>query len=166
MPSDSESRRPAPQSPDLWALPDIESLKIEQVRYRQARKHLVAGEVVEFVEGVEIIVRTQGEIPIRALSPVLHVGAAERAENEQIKAMTYRFFVLDEKALQAGAPITLGWVGPSGAEGQDPLSVRAARERCDSGAVKGLGHKADRTDPRGPCCSGRRRTARTWAYRI
>ena len=111
MQSDSESKLPAGPLLDLWALPEIESLKIERVRYGQPRKHLVAGELVEFVEGVEILVQTQAGIPIRALSPALHVGDTELAENEQVEARTYRFFVLDEKALRAGAPITLGWVG-------------------------------------------------------
>ena len=111
MQSDSESRLPARPLPDLWALPEIESLKIERVRYRHARKHVVEGEVVESVEGIEIVVQTQGAIPIRALSPALHVGDAELAENEQVDGTTYRFFVLDEKALRVGAPITLGWVG-------------------------------------------------------
>jgi len=111
MQSDSQSKLPARPSPDLWALPEIESLKIERVRYRRPRKHLVAGELVEFAEGVEIVVQTQGDIPIRALSPALHVGDAELAENEQVEARTYRFFALDEKALRKGAPITLGWVG-------------------------------------------------------
>lgn len=111
MQSDSESKLPARPLPDLWALPEIESLKIERVRYRQARKHVVAGEMVEFTEGIEIVVQTQGEIPIRALSPALHVGAAELAENEQVEDRIYRFFALDERALKQGAPITLGWVG-------------------------------------------------------
>lgn len=120
MQSDSESRLPAPPSRDLWALPGIESVKIERVRYRQARKHLVAGEVVELTEGIEIVVQTGGEIPIRALSPALHVGAVELVENEQIERTTYRFFVLDEKALSAGAPISLGWVGHPAPKAESP----------------------------------------------
>src|SRR5881392_1803262 len=82
---------------DLWALPEIESLRIERVGYREPRRHVVSGKVVEFSEGVEIAVRTTGEIPIRALSPALHVGDIEVAENEQLDATSYRFFVLDEE---------------------------------------------------------------------
>jgi hypothetical protein len=111
MQSDSGSKLPARPLTDLWALPEIESLKIERVRYRQARKHVVAGELVEFAEGIEIVVQTRARIPIRALAPALHVGAAELAENEQVDATTYRFFVLDEMAMPEGAPIALGWVG-------------------------------------------------------
>jgi hypothetical protein len=108
---DSESRQPAPPGRDLWALPEIRSLTIERVRYRSPRRHAVAGEVVEFDEGVEITLETNGEIPIRALSPALHVGSTELAENEQVDATSYRFFVLDEAAVRSGDPITLGWAG-------------------------------------------------------
>lgn len=111
MTSDSESKLPTPPHRDLWTLPKIKELKIERVRYRVPRKHTVGGREVVFEEGVEILVQTDGEIPIRALSPALHIGSAEVAENEQVDARLYRFFVFDEAALRAGASITLGWVG-------------------------------------------------------
>jgi hypothetical protein len=111
MPSDSESKLPAPPRRELRALPNIQSIKIERVQYKNARKHTVAGKLVELREGVEIIVQTDGEIPVRALSPALHVGSAEIAENERIGDKAYRFFVLDAEALKKGDPITLGWVG-------------------------------------------------------
>jgi len=111
MQGDSESRLQTAPRRDLWALPNIETLTIERVQYRPARKHVVAGKVVEFSEGIEIVVQTDGEIPMRALSPALYIGSTELAENERVTATSYRFFVLDKKALQAGAPISLGWVG-------------------------------------------------------
>lgn len=111
MVSDSESRLPEPPRRDLWTLPDLTDVKIERVRYRTPRRHVVNGEPVEFREGVEIQVQTKGEIPIRALSAALRVGAAEVVENEQVADDTYRFFVLDEKPLREGAPISLSWVG-------------------------------------------------------
>jgi hypothetical protein len=111
MTDDREVHLAESERRDLWALPEIESLRIERVGYREPRQHVVSGKVVEFSEGVEIAVRTTGEIPIRALSPALHVGDIEVAENEQLDATSYRFFVLDEEALEDGAPISLGWVG-------------------------------------------------------
>lgn len=111
MTGDREVHLEEPERRDLWTLPEIESLRIERVGYRKARRHVVSGKVLERSEGVEITVGTTGEIPIRALSPALHVGKAEVAENEQLDATSYRFFVLDEEALQDGAPIYLGWVG-------------------------------------------------------
>ena len=111
MTGDREVHLAESERRDIWALPEIESLKIERVGYREARRHVVAGKVVERSEGVEIAIRTTGEIPIRALSPALHVGKTEVAENEQLDATSYRFFVLDEAALENGAAIYLGWVG-------------------------------------------------------
>jgi len=111
MTGDREVHLAESEQRDLWALPEIESLTIERVGYREARRHVVSGEAVERSEGVEIAVRTTGEIPIRALSPALHVGKAEVAENEQLDATSYRFFVFDEEVLEDGAPISLGWAG-------------------------------------------------------
>jgi hypothetical protein len=111
MSSDSQSRLPAQPRRDLWELPDVKSVKIERVRYQTPRKHTIAGRLVEFREGVEITIQTDGEIPVRALSPALHIGPAEVPENERIGEGAYRFFVLDETALEKGAPVVLGWVG-------------------------------------------------------
>ena len=111
MTSDSESRLPKPPRRDLWDLPNITTVEIERVRYRTPRRHTLRGETVELHQGIEILVETDGDIPVRALSPALHVGAAELVENEQVAERRYRFFVLDEKQLREGAPISLGWAG-------------------------------------------------------
>jgi hypothetical protein len=111
MQSDAESKfQPAPQR-DLWELPKLVAVKIERVRYHTPRKHVVGGRVVDFDEGLEIVVETDADIPMRALAPALHVGSAEIAENERTSPNSHRFFVLDEEALRPGDPITLGWVG-------------------------------------------------------
>jgi hypothetical protein len=111
MQGDSETELDQRPSRDIWSLPRITSMQVARVRYRRPRRHAVDGRIVEQDTGVEIVVETDGEIPIRALAPALHVGSAEVAENEQRGTTTYRFFVLDEQALQPGDPITLGWVG-------------------------------------------------------
>lgn len=110
MTSDSESRVPPTEQPDLWTLPEITSVTISQVRYRTPRRHVVAGQVVTVNEGVEILVRTDGDFPFRALSPALYVGTTEIVENEQLQPDLYRFFVLDDPPI-TGQPIVLGWVG-------------------------------------------------------
>ena len=114
MPSDSESRVPEPPSRDLWRLPKITKLTIHRVRYRKPRRHVVAGKVVEFTEGVEILVRTSGEVPVRALAPALYVGGVEVAENEQVSETEHRFFVLDDERLKDGSAIAFGWAGVAG----------------------------------------------------
>jgi hypothetical protein len=125
MTSDSESRLPKPPHHDLWELPNIASVKIERVRYRTPRRHILRGEAVEFREGIEILVETDGDIPIRALSPALRVGAAELVENEQVAERRYRFFVFDEKQLREGAPISLGWVGARAKRGPTKFKYSA-----------------------------------------
>jgi hypothetical protein len=127
MTSDSDSRLPKPPDRDLWKLPNIASVKIERVRYRTPRRHILRGGVVEFREGIEILVETEGAIPVRALSAALHVGAAELAENEQVAESRYRFFVLDEKQLREGAPISLGWVGARARRGRTKFRYSAPR---------------------------------------
>jgi hypothetical protein len=114
MPSDSESRIPGPPGRDLWHLPKIVKLTIERVRYSKPRRHVVAGRVIEFTEGVEILIRTNAEIPVRALSPALFIGRVEVAENEQVAETEYRFFVLDQERLVDGAAIGFGWAGTAG----------------------------------------------------
>src|SRR6266536_3048233 len=96
MQGDSELRPQAPPRRNLWALPKITRISIERRQHRPARKHAVTGKIVERTEGIEIVVQTDGAIPVRALSPALYVGSVEIAENEQVDATTYRFFVGDE----------------------------------------------------------------------
>jgi hypothetical protein len=125
MQGDSSSHPRKPPSRDLWKLPRIEKVTIQRVRYQPPRKHVIGGRVVEFAEGVEILVQTDGEIPVRALSPALNVGDAEVVENERAAEGAYRFFVLDEEALDEGAPISLGWVGVPKKRGKAKFRYRA-----------------------------------------
>jgi hypothetical protein len=125
MTGDSESQLPQPPRHDLWELPNIKSVKIERVRYRTPRRHTVRGELVEFREGVELLIETDGDIPVRALSPALRVGSAELAENEQVQKGQYRFFVLDEKQMREGAPISLGWAGTPAKRGPTKFKYSA-----------------------------------------
>jgi hypothetical protein len=111
MQGDSGSRLPLPPAPDIWTLPEIESIEIARVRYVPPRVQVMKGRLIEIEEGVEIVVRTSGEIPVRALAPALRVGTAEVAESERFGPCAYRFFVLEEVELVPGAPLSLGWSG-------------------------------------------------------
>jgi hypothetical protein len=95
--------------PDLWSLPAVDGLDIEWVRYRTPRRRTVGGRTLEVGEAIEIVVRTDGPIPVRALSPALFVGDVQVAENAREDDTTYRFFADEE--LPPDAPIVLGWVG-------------------------------------------------------
>ena len=134
MPSDSGTGAPRPAPPDLWRLPRIVKLRIERVRYARPRRHVQAGRVVEVAEGVEIFVETNGEIPVRALSPALYVGTTEVAEHDRVGESQSRFFVPDEAALRDGSPITLGWAGVPGRRVRTSFRYRAPG---DHGRPKG-----------------------------
>ncbi len=111
MSSDSESKLPSKQHRDIWTLPAISAVSISRVRHERPRQHIIAGRVESFDEGVVITIETDGEIPVRALAPALHIGEAELTESDQLDERTHRFFVLDESTLVPGDPIVLGWVG-------------------------------------------------------
>lgn len=144
---DSGSRVSGPAEPDLWALPRVVSLEVVRALYRNPRRHFVRGALVEMAEGLEITIRTDGEIPVRALSPALFVGGVEVRENETLSPTAYRFFVLDDQAPPPGAPVALGWAGlPGTAEVtefryQPPIAARQeqGREAPPDGKKRGWG---------------------------
>ena len=125
---DSGSRLPDKPSRDLWALPKIKALRIERVRYKTPRKHAAAGELVDFEEAIEILIETDGEIPVRALSPALNVGSEQVVENEPVGKNGLRFFVSNEEPLKEGAPISLGWVGQPAPKGEARYRYRVPKE--------------------------------------
>ena len=100
-----------PERRDLWTLPGLKDVRSVRVRYRRPRRVLVDGVAVDRAEGVELQVQTDGEIPIRALSPAIFVGDTEIADNVTVDTTSHRFLVQDEQALSAGDEIRLGWVG-------------------------------------------------------
>jgi len=119
--------RPRPSCGDY---PGSSKLSVERVRYPRPRRHVQAGRVVEVPEGVEVLVETAEELPIRALSPALYIGTTEVAENERVGERQYRFFVLDESTLRDGSPIALGWAGIPGRRVRTSFRYRAARNRA------------------------------------
>jgi hypothetical protein len=127
MSTDSGGRLPEPSSPNLWDLPKISKVQIERVTYPKPRRHVSGGRVVEFHEGVEILVQTNDEILVRALSPALYVGEVEVAENERVSKAHYKFFVLDEEKLKDGSMITLGWAGVPGKRAKTKFKYRSPR---------------------------------------
>ena len=129
MSSDSEGRLPEPSSPNLWSLPKISKLQIDRVTYSTPRRHVAGGRVVEFYDCIEILVQTDNDIPIRALSPALYVGNIEVAENERVSKGHYRFFVFDEEKLKDGAAISLGWASVTGKRARTKFKYRSPKAK-------------------------------------
>lgn len=127
MTSDAESRVPAPEQPDLWRLPEITSAEARLARYHPPRRHVVAGQLIEQDEGIEVLVHTDGEIPVRALSAALYIGDTVLIESEQLDLNLHRFFVINQTP-QPEAPIRLGWVGHSPPPGDTRFRYRPPDE--------------------------------------
>jgi hypothetical protein len=112
MPSDAMGTpagaevRPLQES---WVLPRVLAVEAVRVRYSRPRRHVTGGRVSEHNEAVEVTIRTDGPIPVRALAPELHIGGAALTESEPAGANLTRFFGFQIDLLQDGAEIALGW---------------------------------------------------------
>jgi hypothetical protein len=102
-------KEPRPPRRDLWYLPRILQVEAVLKRYRRPRVIYEGPERMESKQGVEILVKTSGPFPARALSPVLYVGDEPLNEWETAGENTYRFFAVDPSRLKEGAPLALGW---------------------------------------------------------
>ncbi len=111
MSIDRDNREPEPPEVDLWSLPEVLSVEAVRVRYEEPRIRAVGPQLVEMKEAVEILVRTAGEIPVRALAPVLFVGNIPITESETVRENLYRFLAFDADRLKRGALISIGWTG-------------------------------------------------------
>src|SRR3954454_1742775 len=114
-----QHRRPAG---DPWYLP--ESGRVEAVLRRYLRPRVTSEglERIEHKQAVELLVETTGPFPVRALAPVLYIGAEAVPDWELEDDNVYRFFALPPERLEDGAPLGLGWPG-------DPEPRRLAKQR-------------------------------------
>lgn len=102
-----------PANPDPFALPMVQEIEITRVRYSVPRPYYVGQERIECSNGVEFLVRTDGPIPIRALSPILFVGDAAVEAYDEVGENLYRFIAYLVEDLSIGAQISFGWAkGP------------------------------------------------------
>ena len=108
-PLDPHGEEPEPRRPSPFAIPELLDVEITRVRFRDPRPYYVGPERFEAVYGVEFRIRTDGPIPIRALSPLLIVGEVEIDAYDDLGENRYRFTAFAVDDLQEGAPITLGW---------------------------------------------------------
>ena len=120
MTGDREVHLAESERRDIWALPEIESLKIERVGYRGHAGTSSRARSSSAARASRSPSGPTGEIPIRALSPALHVGETEVAENEQLARDVLPLL----RARRSGAART---VPPSTSGGSVIRRVRRAR---------------------------------------
>jgi len=94
---------------ESWVLPRALTVEAVRVRYSRPRRHVTGGRVSEHNEAVEVTIRTDGPIPVRALAPELRIGEAVLTESEPAGPNLTRFIGFDIDRLQDGAEIALGW---------------------------------------------------------
>ena len=129
---------PAPRQ----ALPAITAVDIRAARYTaRASKH-VAAPLADVGDAVHIDLTLDGPVPIRALSPVLWVGAQRLTECEAVdeSGTTLRFWGLNPGVLTDGAPLALAWMNEAP---QSPASPAARGAKAGRGGA-GFVYKAPR----------------------
>jgi hypothetical protein len=112
-----------PASSRLWTLPRVLGVDFRPVTYPEPRTYYVGQERRQTSEAVEIMVRTAGPLPVRALSPVVYVGELAVADYDVAGTNLYRYVAFEPRALVADAPVALGWPGSPPAS-RVALSVR------------------------------------------
>lgn len=94
---------------DIWSLPEIVDVTAVLVRFKTPLTRYQGTKRVRYKEAAEIMVKTSGPIPERALSPVLMVGEVAVGDYEVAGENLYRFHAFDVKELRDGAPMHLKW---------------------------------------------------------
>ncbi|KKO19559.1 MAG: hypothetical protein DCC43_10110 [Candidatus Brocadia sp.] len=103
--------RTGPGSQSPWRLPAVLNVVSKHIRYREPQHRLIGLKIVEATEAVEIVIDTDDEFPVGALSPVLYVGEISIPHYKWVSENRYRFIAFDFQNLREGVPIFLGWPG-------------------------------------------------------
>jgi len=107
----TDTSQPISQGPRPdWRLPKIIDLYISRKNYEPRRLRNFNSEFSRHKEVLEFLVRTEGPIPVRALGPALFVSGIQVNECEEVAENTYRFIAFEWERLEAGAPISWGWI--------------------------------------------------------
>ena len=101
---------PAP-APEIQRLPEIESVRMTHVRYREPVQYAEGASRKETDEAIEFEVTTSAEFPIRALAPALFVGDVAVTESRRIGEGKYLFVSYGSREFDPGAPVSFGWFG-------------------------------------------------------
>lgn len=109
MSNDAQAREPSQRPPDIWSLPEIIDVCAVLVRFKNPLIRYDGQRRVEHKEAVELMVKTAGPIPERALSPALMVGDVAVDDYEVTGENLYRFYAFEVKELREGASMRLEW---------------------------------------------------------
>lgn len=109
-----------PCSRPSWDLPEIVEVQTLNTPFEPHQLRNFRSSFEAKTEATEIQIRTNSPIPIRALSPVLHVGNVVLTESEQIGENLYRFWAFEPNRLEAEAPISLSWTNTPNEQLQEP----------------------------------------------
>jgi hypothetical protein len=110
MSTDKSTKEPAAPRPD-WRLPEVIDVKIRRIPYRAPRLRHFKSRFAKYNEAVEFLVKTDGSIPARAMSPALYVDDVQIIEGEIVDRDTIRFLSFELDQFQEGTSISLGWQG-------------------------------------------------------
>lgn len=95
---------------DLRVLPGIVSVEQGEVSFDEPRIEYVGTERVEYRSAVSFDVVTDAPFTARALGPAVFVGDVPVLSWDQLEPNHYRFYAFEHDELEAGAPISVGWL--------------------------------------------------------
>ena len=106
-----------PRKPFSLDLPQIRRLRIRRIPFEPPTLEHFTSSLSRYKEAIEFIVETDGPVPVRAYGPALFVGDVEVDQSERVDNTTWRLLAFEPERLEAGAPISWGWM-------RDPEAAR------------------------------------------
>lgn len=104
-PARRDDREPPPPFPTL------RKAEAYRIRFRRARRFVVAGKEASFEEATAVDVHTEGELPAMGVGLALFIGNAVLVESERLEKNRYRFYAPPGLAWKSGAALSLGLAG-------------------------------------------------------
>ncbi len=119
MQSDQGPPAQVSQAPD-WKIPAIASVRIRKAEYRPRAPRNFKSPLKPVPDALEIVVKLESPMPVRAIPPILYVGSQRLTESEAVdeKGLEIRFWVLDLTKLESDAPIALAWLNDPPPKGE------------------------------------------------
>jgi hypothetical protein len=107
-----DSSKPVAHGPrPEWTLPEVVAIEMRRIEFQARQPRNFESALARYKKAIEFIVQTDGPIPARALGPALFIAGVQVSESEPLSDNTYRFLAFEMDRLEAGAPISWGWMG-------------------------------------------------------